>query len=113
MEEDTNKQSSTKKNDKDTSEDMTGTSKNKTKKFHKKHSKAKREGEMILRMTHMIRTVQSVKQKEGHSRLTTLIIVTKLLQDPRKRNKGQLTKKEFHALVSTQWKRFIDRKSVV
>ena len=54
----------------------------------------------------MIRTVQSVKPKVGHSGLTTLMIV-ELLLDPRKRNKRQLAKKEFHALVNTQWKGFI------
>ena len=37
----TNKQSGSKKNDKDKSGDQTGKSKNKTKKFHKKHSKSK------------------------------------------------------------------------
>ena len=36
----TNKQSSTKNNDKDKSEDKTGKSKNKTKKFYKKNSKS-------------------------------------------------------------------------
>ena len=37
----TNKQSGTKKHDKDKSEDKTGRSKNKTQKFPKKHSKSK------------------------------------------------------------------------
>ena len=44
---------------------------------------------LTLRMTGTTSTVQSVKPKEGHSGLTILETV-ELLQDSRKRNKGQL-----------------------
>ena len=111
----TNKQSGTKENDKDKSEDKTGKSKNKTKKFHKKHSKSKGKnkkrndsdydwydeycaickatgGQFWTNNTEDCRTLAAFKKKK-------------------QRATHGMTKKEFHALVNTQWKRFIEGKN--
>ena len=89
----TNKQPSTKKNDKDKSEDKTGKSKNKSKKSLKKNSmskgKKRKRNDYDSNGDRYDKYYQSVKSEVGHSRLITLKTAG-ILRDPEKRNKGQL-----------------------
>ena len=114
----TNKQTSTTKSDKDKSEDNTGKSKNKTKKFHKKHSKSK--GRKRKRKRN-----DSESEDDRYDRYCAICNIkggpfwTQNIEDCRtlahfKKKKQRathgMTKKEFHALVNTQWKRLIEGK---
>ena len=113
----TNKQSSTKKGDKEKSEDKTGKSKNKTKKFPKKHSKSKGK----KRKRH-----DSDSEDDRYDKYCAICkakggpfwthdtedcrTLTGFRKKKQRATQG-MTKKEFHALVNTQWKRFIEGKN--
>ena len=109
----TNKQSGTKKGDKEKSEDKTGKSKNKTKKFPKKHSKSKGK----KRKRH-----DSDSEDDRYDKYCAICkakggpfwthdtedcrTLTGFRKKKQRATQG-MTKKEFHALVNTQWKRSV------
>ena len=106
----TNKQSGTKKNDKDKSED-------KTKKFLKKYSKSKgkkrKRNDSDSDYDQYDKYCAICKAKGGpcwtHDTEDCRTLTGFKKKKPRA-TQG-MTKKEFHALVNTQWKRFIEGKN--